>query len=38
MLELDPDDEPELVRHYSALNHAGDGPTVIGPDGDPLGA
>ena len=38
MLELDPDDEPELVRHYSALNHAGGGPTVIGPDGDPLGA
>ena len=36
MLELDPDFEPELAAHYTALHAAGQGIGVIGPDGEAL--
>jgi len=36
MLELDPDFEPELAAHYTALHAAGEGIGVVGPDGEAL--
>ena len=34
--DLDPDFEPELAAHYTALHAAGEGIGVVGPDGEAL--
>jgi hypothetical protein len=36
MLELDPQHEPDLVKHYTTRHATHNGPAVIAPDGTPL--